>query len=118
VAEAHPGAHARDHELGHPHLHALVGGERHAGGRKRATGEPLGLDEENLADLQGSLKTIQSRSKGLVDFVQAYKSLTHTPKLRIEPVAVTDLFTQVNILCKGPLLARGIPLHVRLPEEA
>jgi signal transduction histidine kinase len=76
-----------------------------------------GLDEENLADLQGSLKTIQSRSKGLVDFVQAYKSLTQTPKLRISPVAVPDLFTQVNILCKGPLLARGIALHVRLPEE-
>jgi nitrogen fixation/metabolism regulation signal transduction histidine kinase len=76
-----------------------------------------GLDEENLADLQGSLRTIQSRSKGLVDFVQAYKSLTHTPKLRVSPVAVPDLFTQVNILCKGPLLARGIALHVRLPEE-
>jgi nitrogen fixation/metabolism regulation signal transduction histidine kinase len=76
-----------------------------------------GLDEENLADLQGSLRTIQSRSKGLVDFVQAYKSLTQTPKLRIGPVAVPDLFTQVNILCKGPLLARGIALHVRLPEE-
>jgi signal transduction histidine kinase len=76
-----------------------------------------GLGEEDLADLQGSLDTIRSRSKGLVDFVQAYKNLTQMPKPRIEPVPVQALFGQVYTLCKSTLIVRGIRMRIALPEE-
>ncbi len=76
-----------------------------------------GMDEENLADLHGSLRTIESRSRGLVHFVQAYKSLTQMPRPKLEPVSVRLLLERVSLLANSTLVTRGIRLYIQ-PSDA
>ncbi len=58
---------------------------------------------EDLPDLQGSLKTIEARSQGLVSFVKAYRSLTQIAQPRFSTVEVRLLFDRVHTLFKPRL---------------
>ncbi|MDN5204730.1 ATP-binding protein [Fulvivirgaceae bacterium BMA10] len=62
------------------------------------------LDSEDLSDLKGSLKTIESRSKGLVKFVNAYNSLTKIPQPNFQEIRMQDLFNNTASLL-GPKLS-------------
>lgn len=68
------------------------------------------LNAEETADLRGSLKTIEKRSKGLAHFVKAYGKLTHLPPPTLQPIAVADLCRRVCQLLTPGLEAR----HIRL----
>ena len=73
---------------------------------------PLGqLDEETSADVVNSLKTIESRSKGLVRFVDAYRSLTNIKPPQLETVAVKELFAEAHKLFEKEFRKKGITLH-------
>ncbi|MEQ9102523.1 MAG: ATP-binding protein [Imperialibacter sp.] len=64
-------------------------------------GQPLplsALDDESAKDVVDSLKTIENRSKGLVRFVEAYRSLTNIQPPRFEKIKVSTLFGEVEKL--------------------
>lgn len=68
------------------------------------------LDEEDKADLFGSLETIEKRSKGLLRFVNAYKDLTKTPEIVLAQVDIGGLIKQVLSLLNTELERKKIIL--------
>jgi signal transduction histidine kinase len=74
-------------------------------------GKPKGiadLTDEHLDDIRKSLKTIQGRSEGILDFVDAYRQLTNIPHPEFEAVLVGDLINNVKNLFNGELKQNGI----------
>lgn len=66
------------------------------------------LDQEDIQDLYGSLNTIEDRTKGLLTFVKAYKSLTQISQPQFKEIEVQALFQRVHALLKNKLEAQGI----------
>ncbi len=59
----------------------------------------LAQDEpEKFNDLQRSIDAIATRSQGLMDFVNSYRSLNNLPEPIFEEFAVSDLFSRVELL--------------------
>ena len=73
---------------------------------------------EPITDIKEALKTIESRSIGLINFVNGYRSFTNIPKPKPVEMPVKDLITPVVQLMKPDLRAAGIRLHYRVePTE-
>ncbi|GHB24324.1 histidine kinase [Mongoliitalea lutea] len=70
----------------------------------------LSIEKESFIDLSEGLETIASRSKGLVDFVHAYRDYTSIPQPIIKPIAVQSLFENIRVLWKDELANTGISL--------
>ncbi len=65
-------------------------------------------DSEDMADVRVALKTIQSRSEGLLHFVQAYRNLTRIRTPELQTVRVSDLFDQLGALLNSRMGEGGI----------
>lgn len=81
------------------------------------TGQPVDirtLDEESVEDLRQSLRTIASRSKGLVNFVRAYKNLTEVSNLSLRKVDIGELLHRVENLLRPRLEQAGISLSTEI----
>lgn len=83
------------------------------------------LDEEDKADLFGSLETIEKRSKGLLRFVNAYKDLTKTPEIVFAQVDIGGLIKQVLSLLNTELERKkifldksGVGVHLMAKGDA
>jgi len=61
------------------------------------------LDDEKIGDIKSALKTIEKRSKGLIDFVDNYRNLTKIPKPNFEIVSLKQLFNRLHKLLKSDL---------------
>ena len=75
------------------------------------------LDSESVEDLIGGLETIESRSKGLANFVKTYDQLTKLPLPKFANIKVIKLFTRVSNLFDPDLENRNIDLRINCPEE-
>ncbi len=76
------------------------------------------IDDESLSDLLFSLKTIQKRSEGMLEFVDDYRKLTRVPKPNPEIVKVEELFKSVGMLMEAELKKEGISMKITTkPEE-
>jgi two-component system nitrogen regulation sensor histidine kinase NtrY len=76
-------------------------------------GEPVSLhdlDEHSLENALEALHSIEKRNKGLIAFVQSYRSLTRIKKPVFSPVDVTALFYHIGQLVKEELAKSGIQL--------
>jgi nitrogen fixation/metabolism regulation signal transduction histidine kinase len=58
------------------------------------------LKNEGAEDLREGLNTIESRSKGLIRFIDAYREYTSMPQPRIKTVRLTDLIEKVGQFMK------------------
>ncbi len=58
------------------------------------------IEKKMYADLKECLETIEKRSRGLVNFVNATKSLTQVPKPSFKAVDVSNLFKRIHTLFK------------------
>ncbi len=58
------------------------------------------LSEEGVDDIHEGLNTIASRSKALINFIDAYREYTSIPTPNIQPLVVTDLIEEVEALLK------------------
>ncbi len=77
----------------------------------------LAVTDENaepIADIKEALKTIESRSIGLINFVNGYRSFTNIPKPRPAEMTVKDLINPVVQLMKPDLRTAGIRLGYRV----
>ncbi|UII30227.1 ATP-binding protein [Fulvivirga ulvae] len=61
------------------------------------------LNEEAVEDLQDGLGTIESRSQGLIRFIDAYRDYTSIPLPKIRPVKIAHLLEHVSQLMKVEL---------------
>ncbi len=88
--------------------------------KKMSNGDLL----ECYNDINTAVHTIQKRSEGLLQFVEAYRSLTRLPSPKFEEFSVADLFKRVkklmdeefserNIQCK----CHTIPEHLKLTAD-
>ncbi len=77
-----------------------------------ATKGPMMLEEELLEDLKTSLHTVSNRSKGLVNFVKAYNSLTKLPSPKFEAVRTNLLLSETAKLMHSKMVTEGVDLSV------
>jgi signal transduction histidine kinase len=63
--------------------------------------KPEKIGEEVTEDIHHSLKIIESRTLGLINFVKATKSLTDIPKPNLRKIFLRDLFERITILYKA-----------------
>jgi len=66
------------------------------------------LKEEGAEDLRDGLITIESRSKGLIKFIDAYREYTSLPKPKIKTVRLNELIEHVAQLMKTELKKTNI----------
>ena len=70
-----------------------------------------------LADLEEALDVVAARSRGLMDFVQAYRSFTAIPPPKVEPVSVRKLLERVVQLAAADLKNAAILSEVFVVPE-
>jgi two-component system nitrogen regulation sensor histidine kinase NtrY len=73
---------------------------------------------EVIRDVQGAIQTIEKRSRGLLQFVDAYRSLTRIPPPKFQIVSVKELFGQVEELMRQRLAESRIVLEKRIEPES
>ena len=66
------------------------------------------ISNEEITDITNSLKTIQARSEGIMEFVDAYRRLTNIPHPEFDELSIKDLLSNVENLFKGELDQRSI----------
>jgi two-component system nitrogen regulation sensor histidine kinase NtrY len=75
-----------------------------------------GLKTDEIKDLVESLKTAESRSKGLVNFVKTTKNLTQIPKPSFREFPVENLFNRVHNLMQTRLNTANVDFRIFLPR--
>ena len=78
---------------------------------------PSQLEQEEMEDLHTGLTTIESRTRGLLKFVTAYRSLLKIPKPNFKEIIVQDLVTRICMLLHTQLKEKDIELRTKLPER-
>ena len=75
---------------------------------------PSSLDSDTLPDVHTALETIQSRSEGLLHFVEAYRQLTHISRPDFQIFQISELFARVVFLMQGECDKNNIALHTAI----
>lgn len=75
------------------------------------------FDPEVLTDVHMALETIQTRSQGLLHFVETYRELTRIPKPDFKIFQVSELFAHINQLMKVDLHEKNIAFQVAIAPE-
>lgn len=83
----------------------------------KAVRSPENINQEDLDDLHTGLASIESRSRGLLKFVSAYRSLLKIPKPVFREVTVADMLQRIKTLLQPDLAARDIQINLLLPRE-
>ena len=74
-------------------------------------------DSEQYRDLQQSIDVIATRSQGLMDFVDSYRSLSNLPTPVLAELSVAALFERIELLLKEKIATAGIKLSTRVEPE-
>ena len=76
------------------------------------------LDDDDIDSIEQALTTIQTRSQGLLNFVETYRNLTRIPRPNFRYFAVKELFERVHILLKPKMEKYSIVCQPRVfPED-
>ena len=75
------------------------------------------LKNEGAEDLREGLNTIESRSKGLIKFIDAYREYTSLPQPKLKTVKVKDLIEKVAQLLKPELKKTSINFTYSFDSE-
>ena len=71
------------------------------------------LNDEVISDIEFSLRTIQKRSEGLLEFVETYRTLSKIPKPILAPVEIRSLLASVEQLMREEMSKKKILLNVK-----
>jgi two-component system, NtrC family, nitrogen regulation sensor histidine kinase NtrY len=77
----------------------------------------LGPEAEVPGSVCEALTTIEHRSRGLIRFVESYRSLTHVPTPNFELVSAAELFQNVRILLGTALRKNDIALDIAIEPD-
>lgn len=72
------------------------------------------LNDESISDIEFSLRTIQKRSEGLLNFVDTYRTLSRIPSPVPEPVEIRDLLESVEQLMREEMSRNNVMLRVKI----
>lgn len=72
------------------------------------------LDKDDIDNIQDALKTIISRSQGLLSFVELYRNLTRIPKPNFRYFGVEELFNRAIRLMQPKLDETGIKISTHI----
>jgi nitrogen fixation/metabolism regulation signal transduction histidine kinase len=72
------------------------------------------LNDDVISDIEFSLRTIQKRSEGLLDFVDTYRTLSRVPRAVPEPVEIRSLLASVEQLMREEISKNKILLTVKI----
>jgi signal transduction histidine kinase len=75
--------------------------------------KPEKIGEDVIEDIHHSLKILESRTQGMINFVKATKSLTDIPKPNLRKILVGDLLERISILYK----AKFQESHIKFEKE-
>lgn len=70
--------------------------------------KPEKIGEEVTGDIHHSLRIIESRTRGLINFVKATKSLIDIPKPNLRKIFLRDLFERITILYNAKFKETGV----------
>jgi len=84
-------------------------------GKPKDTSE---ITNEHLDDIRKSLKTIQGRSEGILEFVDAYRRLTNIPHPEFEDVNLHELIVHVENLLKSDLERKNISFVTSIQKKS
>jgi signal transduction histidine kinase len=76
--------------------------------------KPEKIGEESTEDIHHSLKIIESRTQGLINFVKATKSLTQIPKPNIRRIILNELFERITLLYQAKFKETGIKFEKQI----
>ncbi|GAB3175632.1 sensor histidine kinase [Telluribacter humicola] len=74
-------------------------------------------DQEAVGDLKEALQTLEKRSQGMMQFVNAYRDFTTLPKPNLAQVEVRELLRDVTQLLQANLTSAGIQWQVDVNPE-
>jgi two-component system nitrogen regulation sensor histidine kinase NtrY len=74
-------------------------------------------DQEAVNDLKEALQTLEKRSKGMMQFVNAYRDFTTLPKPVFASVSVAELLQEVVQLLQTDLTASGVLWKLTVKPE-
>ncbi|HAF28339.1 MAG TPA: hypothetical protein DCG75_04750 [Bacteroidales bacterium] len=78
----------------------------------------MNIDDEQKLDIKEGLHTIETRSRGLVSFVEATRNFTKMPKPELEEINIKTLIKRILSLLKPKIVEAGINVSVKIePEE-
>ena len=72
------------------------------------------IHDDDIESVQGAIATIQSRSQGLLNFVEIYRNLTRIPKPNFRYFPVKDIFERTKQLLKPKIDDLGINCYSRV----
>lgn len=76
------------------------------------------LDEEDLESIHSAMETIETRSHGLLNFVEIYRNLTRIPKPNFRYFAIREVFDRAHELLKPKLDKAGVSCSCKVfPED-
>lgn len=78
---------------------------------------PGAQHQEGISDLREALQTVESRSKGIMNFVNAYRDYTTLPQPQFTSVNVKTLITSVGSLFQADMKQAGIQFNVEIDAE-
>jgi nitrogen fixation/metabolism regulation signal transduction histidine kinase len=84
---------------------------RNKDGKLRKAAE---LTDQMMSDIEFSLRTIQKRSEGLLQFVETYRTLSRIPKPVLAPVEIRSLFAAIEQLMREEMSKSEILLQVKI----
>jgi signal transduction histidine kinase len=70
--------------------------------------KPAKIGEETTEDIHHSLKIIETRTQGLINFVKATKSLTQIPKPNMRRILLKELFERITMLYQAKFNETGV----------
>lgn len=76
------------------------------------------LSDDDFEDMISSLKTIETRSKGLLKFVSSYKQLTRIPKPDFKEVNLIELINHCYTLLKKKIVDTSIKFNMIKSDSA
>ena len=78
-------------------------------------------DEENhpleLEDLNAGIKTIKTRSQGLLKFAKTYRSLSKVTHLNLQKIKVAELFQSIELLMAPSIKAKNIEIEFSVSSK-
>lgn len=75
-------------------------------------------EQEGLEDILNAISTIESRSKGLLNFVEIYRNLTRIPKPNFRYFSVSELFDRSLELLQPKISQYNIQIKIKIfPQD-
>ncbi len=72
------------------------------------------LNKDQMSDLRLAIETINRRSKGLISFVETYRSLAKIPTPNFTPIVVEEFYRRIGNLFQNECNEKGISLQTNL----